>query len=82
MPRTPHHKAPSKSADPVALDQLRQAAIERLRCSQRQSYWQLHARVLLGDPLSGTERREFITLAPIVRGSCPLCTDVPPTSHV
>jgi hypothetical protein len=48
---------------------------ERLRCSQREAYWVLHARVLLGETLSEAERIDFVTVAPIVRGACPLCID-------
>lgn len=64
--------ARSVAATP-SLVQAADTPVGRLRCSQRQTYWELHARLLLGEELSRAERIEFVMLAPIVRGTCSLC---------
>jgi hypothetical protein len=70
MPRSRPSSSPSSAA---VLFQESDTPVGRLRCSQRQTYWELHARLLLGEELSGAERLQFVMLAPIVRGRCSLC---------
>jgi hypothetical protein len=70
MPRSRLSRSPSSAAP---LVQEEDTPVGRLRCSQRHTYWALHARLLLGEKLSGAERIQFVMLAPIVRGACSLC---------